>query len=541
MINSHQLEHTEIDNFVPYLVYFSSKNKLSSILAFACEASRCKITQVHSINEILPMLKERSPAVVILDEKDTLVTPLCEGMIKIGKANKVPLLILNKKPNDLQEILEKGYTGWIEYLADGFSPEFLRSKILIYLKIYEMSCREKGYDIESLDVIPKKAELLEKLNDAQNLAMLGRLASGVAHDFNNILGGILGYAEMTRRKYGAASPEIDRYSKSIVNFTKRASELTKEILNFARPTKEGNHIFDVHEVLLEVMDLLKHLIDKKCQIKKEMFATSCHNYGSVSLLQNALINLALNACDAMENGGILKFRTENKNLDEIDLSSIGLDIDPGLYLILSVEDTGHGMSEETLAKIFDPFFTTQKRGKGTGLGLPSVKRAVDELNGALKVESKVGRGTCFDMFLPVTSAEHDVGRSSQETPIIKGKGTILVVDDEEALRDILKEMLTDVGYLIHTASDGQEAIEYFKRHHKEIDLVIVDFNLPKKSGKDCFLAFKEEKPEIKGILSTGFSLDEQTEEAMEQGMSAFIQKPFEINELLKVIQTILEA
>jgi nitrogen-specific signal transduction histidine kinase/CheY-like chemotaxis protein len=386
----------------------------------------------------------------------------------------------------------------------------------------------------------EKESVEEKLEQSQNLIMLGRLASGVAHDFNNVLGGILGYAEMLKFRFGKSNSTLERYTDSIIAFSKRAGDLAKEILTFARGSKEKHETINLHRLLTEVQDLLSHSIAKKYQIVTELEADSAVIIGDPGLIQNAIINIVLNAKDAMPQGGEVRMHTENVELNSQALKKFEQKINPGSYVTLSISDNGTGIDDKTLARIFQPFFTTKEKGKGTGLGLPSVLNSVVKHKGAISVTSKVGKGTTFKIYFPLGHPDEIKDLGTAETKYFRGIGTLMIVDDEEALREIIGGMLTDYGYKVSTAADGIEAVEIYKKEGGKFDLVIIDMNLPRSSGRDCFLALKKINPKVKAVISTGFGLNEEAEQVIQEGVSGFIQKPFEMKRLLKLISEVLE-
>ncbi|MFH0922001.1 MAG: response regulator [Fibrobacterota bacterium] len=370
----------------------------------------------------------------------------------------------------------------------------------------------------------------EKLQQSQKLEAIGQLAGGVAHDFNNLLGAILGFAGLIRQKV-EGNPDLVKHTVSIINASRRAAELTAQLLAFAR---KGNYVVtvvDTHETIQDVIKLLEHTIDKRIAITQKLGANPSTVMGDNSQLQNAILNLAVNARDAMPNGGNLTFATEVIDMGENNIN----EVPPGTYLMLSINDTGIGMDKETQKRLFEPFFTTKGVGKGTGLGLASVYGTVKSHHGHINVTSEFGMGSSFNIYLPVVekpmAAQQQI---AQDAPC--GTGHILLVDDEPLIRDAASEMLSFLGYTVYVCEDGDKALEYYRERQKEVNLVILDIIMPKMGGYDCFLALASINPKVKVIVASGYSLDGEAERIIEKGALGFIQKPFDCSSLAMAIK-----
>ncbi len=266
------------------------------------------------------------------------------------------------------------------------------------------------------------------------------------------------------------------------------------------------------------------------------FAGGGLNYPDVT---HIFLNLALNARDAMPRGGELTLATSNVDLHDDYCSRSQFDIDPGSFIEISVRDTGIGMSKETRERIFEPFFTTKEVGKGTGLGLAAVYGIVSDHQGAINVFSEVGKGTVFKVYLPVDKSAA-VADKNVEDEFQPGSGCILIVDDEDIIRETTKELLVDLGYDVFLAANGEEGMEMFKEHYKTIDLVILDMIMPKMSGYDTFKNMKEIDPDVKILLSSGFSRDADMKELQQEGALGFIQKPYTYAELSRILAKVLK-
>ncbi|RJP62055.1 MAG: response regulator [Candidatus Auribacter fodinae] len=386
------------------------------------------------------------------------------------------------------------------------------------------------------DIARLKA-LEEQLTQAQKLEAIGQLAGGVAHDFNNILTGILGYANLITM---TTKPEetVYRSAQTIENAAKRARDLTQQLLGFARKGKFQIVTVDMNESIKEAVTLMARTVDKKVVMSSDLRATRPAILGDPGQIQQILINLSLNAQHAMPDGGELVFSTEN-----VTLTSEYCKRHPGAikgdFLVLSVSDTGCGMSKEIQQRIFEPFFTTKKQGEGTGMGLAMVYGIVRNHGGSISVYSEPGEGSVFKLYFPVAPAAKETARANTSEGIVSGSGTILIVDDEKFVREVACEMLQYIGYTVVSFSNAKEALEYYQEHADEIDLVLLDMVMPEINGKDCFDAMKKINPGVKAILSTGYGKDGKAQEILNNGASGYVQKPYMINQLSEEVARVI--
>ena len=262
--------------------------------------------------------------------------------------------------------------------------------------------------------------------------------------------------------------------------------------------------------------------------------------GDPDQLQQVLLNLAVNARDAMPDGGDLIFETDN-----VEISGNGNNQSEnakrGRYIRITVADTGCGIASEIQDRVFDPFFTAKKQGEGTGMGLAMVYGIVQNHEGSIDLDSEEGRGTRLKVYLPLTVGSPAIAAAPEKIEPIRGNGRILVVDDEEVVRRLIDDLLTDLGYEVVTVDDGVEAVEYYKKFSKEIDLAIIDMIMPRMGGHECFRAFKEIDPKVRAILITGYSRDGAAQEILDEGMLGFAQKPFQGGQLSEVVASALAA
>lgn len=378
--------------------------------------------------------------------------------------------------------------------------------------------------------------LENQLLQAQKMEAVGQLAGGIAHDFNNLLTGILGYANLLKLESMPGSP-VHEAAKTIERAAERAAELTKQLLGFARRGKHQNIALDVHQTIQEVITLLSRTVDKNISITQRLRAYQSSVMGDPNQMQQMLLNLAVNARDAMPGGGELTFETDSVHLDE-EYCRTHLGATPGDYVLIAVTDTGHGIAREHLGRIFEPFFTTKQPGQGTGMGLAMVYGIVKNHGGYIQVYSEVGHGTTFKVYLPLAERV-SLPAESRDNKITRGSGRILLIDDEQVVQDVASHMLNMLGYQVVTVSSGAEALDYYRAHHNEIDAVIVDMIMPGMGGHECFRELKRINPAVKAILSTGYGLNEKVQSLMDEGILEFVQKPYQLSQLSEAVKRVL--
>ncbi len=384
-------------------------------------------------------------------------------------------------------------------------------------------------------------QLQERLRQSEKMEAVGQLAGGVAHDFNNQLTGIVGFAELLRYE-ASGNAELAHYADNIMVAARRAADLTSKLLAFARKGKFLATDIDVHRLVVEVVSLLRHSIDKRIEIHQHLNADPPCTLGDPTQIQNALLNLALNACDAMSNGGVLTFATDIVHRDDEWCREQPFDVLPGDFVRLSVGDTGAGIAQADLRRIFEPFFTTKAPGKGTGMGLAAVYGTVKNHHGAVVVESSLTRGSTFTLYLPLHKeppAEQTVKQSTRA-----GNGPsrrVLVVDDEYLVLEMALSLLRKLGHEAVGARNGKEAVEVFGREHDSIDLVILDLAMPVMAGPEAFARMRAIAPSAKVVIASGFSRDGAAQKLLDDGAVAFVQKPFRREELARAMDEALRG
>ncbi|WAC08256.1 MAG: ATP-binding protein [Thermodesulfobacteriota bacterium] len=392
-----------------------------------------------------------------------------------------------------------------------------------------------------LDALKKreaeKEQLQEQLRHSQKMEAIGTLAGGIAHDFNNILTAIMGFGGLIQMKIPKESP-ISSHVEQILESAQKAASLTKNLLVFSRKQLSAPAPLNLNESISNLKKLLGRLIKEDIEFKVELGKNDLVVMADQGQLDQIFMNLVTNARDAMPKGGVLTISTGAAQLPPHI-------VDPsqpkklGGYALISVSDTGIGIDEKTQEKIFDPFFTTKEVGKGTGLGLSMIYGIVKKHDGYIDVASEVGKGTTFNIYLPLIDSTFEKQKEKASRPLKRGTETILVADDDPAVASLVKRILEEFGYKVIEARDGEDAIEQFLKHKDDIHLLLLDVIMPKKNGKEAFDGIRKIKPEIKAIFISGYSAEIIDEQAILQGLH-FIGKPVSPEELLYKVREILD-
>jgi signal transduction histidine kinase/CheY-like chemotaxis protein len=421
----------------------------------------------------------------------------------------------------MEEVMETGKSLWHEYRSERDGGYFFRSLSPV-----------KGKDgtITAVTVISKditeSRRLEAQLQHAQRMEAIGTLAGGIAHNFNNLLMGIRGHLSLMSLDADGGDAVRERLKK-MDKLVESGTQLTSHLLGYAREGRYEVTTINLNKTVMETSDtfgMTKKQIKVHQNLAQDLFGIQA-DQGQV---EQVLWNLFVNAADAMPDGGELFISTANVTHE--DMKGRLYVPNPGKYVELTVTDTGHGMDRKTLERAFDPFYTTKGIGRGTGLGLSSAYGIVKAHGGYIDVESKPGSGTTFQVFLPATEAEVQE-TAGVTTELVKGTGTVLLVDDEEAVLEVGKELLEAMGYRVLSAKNGKEAVETYTKRRKDIDIVVLDMIIPGMSGGEVYDRLRETDPNVKVLLSSGYAIDGEASKIMERGCNGFIQKPFHMKEL----------
>ncbi len=385
--------------------------------------------------------------------------------------------------------------------------------------------------------VSARVELEEQIRQMQKMEAIGTLAGGVAHDFNNLLTGILGYANLLKNM---PDERVVRSARVIESAAERAAELTQQLLGFARRGKLQNRPVDVHHLVDEVAALLARTSDRRIVMVRRLEARRPVVTGDPGQLQQVVLNLAVNARDAMPEGGELTLATREQAVDR-SFAQRHPELSPRRYLVVTVGDTGVGMTDEVRARIFEPFFTTKEKGRGTGMGLATAYGIIKNHDGAVLVDSTPGSGTIFEVYLPQAAELPAQDETGPHLVTGDATGRVLVVDDEEVIHEVARGMLEPLGYQVVGARNGQEAINYYRANRDRVDVVLLDLTMPVMDGTDCFRYLRQIDPDVRAVLSTGHGLDGAAQHLIDQGVTGFVQKPYIQAQLAAAIEDALRA
>ena len=388
--------------------------------------------------------------------------------------------------------------------------------------------------------VTEQRELQRQLLQAQKMESIGTMAGGIAHDFNNILTAAIGYAKLIREDI--ADPDsVLSHLRIVESSMHRATDLTRRLLSFAREGIVDRRPVRINDIVLETVQLLRRSLDLSIDVRTECQPELPAIMGDHGQIHQMLMNLCVNAGDAMPHGGVLSLKTRLKE-------SFGSREGPAAgaqekrRVLLEVSDTGTGIEAGHLPRIFDPFFTTKGPGKGTGLGLSIVYGIVQRHGGRIEVSSVRGQGTVFEISFPVTETDPVTAITSADAaPTARGHETIMIVDDEADLRSLVRITLGERGYTVIEAADGIEAVELFQASSTPIDLVLIDLIMPRLGGRETYVKMRELDPRIKALFATGYGIDDKTEDLLATGALGIIRKPYEVESVEKEIRRILDA
>ncbi|MGB8424219.1 MAG: response regulator [Desulfobacterales bacterium] len=447
-------------------------------------------------------------------------------------------ILASQSPEVFREALVAIQEGRLDFEAETVS-QTLAGETINVLMSFQIPAAQEKFDtvLVSLMDISERKRLESQFFNAQKMEAIGTLAGGIAHDFNNLLMAIEGLAFLMLQDTGADHPHYTTLTK-IEKQVKNGAKLTAQLLGYARRERSETALIDINQVVRETAEAFGRT-RKQIDISLDLSATLRPIEANPGQLEQVLLNLCINAADAMPGGGRLRFKAINTT------RTVGRSrnsaVKPGEYVQLDVQDTGTGMDEATCKRIFEPFFTTKEMGRGTGLGLASVFGIVKGLGGFIEVESEIECGTTFRIFLPASSRVLPADpRPAGQPPALASSRTVLLIDDEEVVLDVGIRMLQHFGYDVLSAANGRKAIEIYTANKDKIDLVVLDMVMPDMGGRVVYERLKQCNPDVKVLLSSGYSLSGEAAEIMRSGCNGFIQKPFNIKELTAQIDQILQ-
>lgn len=455
--------------------------------------------------------------------------------------------LLQMKASDVEHPDDRdGYNKKIKRLLEGEQKFFSIEKRLVRKDSALVWCKASISaafgDIESpmylvavFEDITAQKKMESQLSHAQKMQAIGTLAGGVAHDFNNLLMGIQGNVSLTMLDMDEGHPNYQQL-KNIEQYIKAGTELTLQLLGAAKGGKYQTKPTDLNLILESSANLFART-RKEITIHKDFQKNLWTVEADQGQIEQVLLNLYVNAWQAMPGGGKLDLESKNVHLDETDVKPYGAKA--GKYVRISVTDTGVGIEEKHLKRIFDPFFTTKSIGRGTGLGLASAYGIIASHGGMISAHSEKGSGATFTIHLPATCKKIIQTREKAQE-LVMGHETVLYVDDEEGILEIGEMILKKLGYRVFCAEGGKAAVDLYRRRHAEIDVVILDMIMPDQSGSETFNEMKRIDPGVRVILSSGYSLNGQAKEIIDRGCRSFIQKPFNIKKLSLKLRQVLD-
>ena len=499
----------------------------------------------------LAMVIKQSPDSVIIADPDGVVdyvNPAFEIQTEIGSheiqarplgdfSDRSPLCrvaasILGDAPGEAPVLLER-----VAVPRDEGGKATIETAVSIVrdelggVRNYVINCRD----------VTRETQLESQLRQAQKMEAIGTLSGGIAHDFNNLLVPIIGYAEMLGGRLEGRERD---YVAKILEAASRAKDLVEQILAFSRRSEEETRVLDIRQVVRDALRLLRASLPATIEVREEVADGCGCVLGDGSQMHQVVMNLCTNAYHAMrEDGGVLTVAMGPYVVDSSESAPAGLAVPGGRYVRLTVQDTGHGMDEALLSRIFDPYFTTKAQGDGTGLGLSIVHGIVQKHGGCITVDSRVGKGSRFDIYLPATETTPLRAVIAEAPDARPGEGNehVLLVDDEENVIAMQRDMLTDMGYRVTSEKDGKRALELVRREPYRFDLVITDQTMPGMSGLELAREIAVVRADLPVILCTGYSRAVTPESVRELGLKACVRKPFSRADMLRAVRQAVQT
>jgi len=419
--------------------------------------------------------------------------------------------------------------------------------------VYEIACRDgarKDIQFRASLLCPGRMFVMlldvtwrrlreEQLRQSARMEAIGQMAGGIAHDFNNQLSGILGFGDLLRTEL-EQNEELAEYADKIVRSAERAAQLTRQLLSFARPDRLTSAPIDIDATVRAAVALLRRSIDKQIEIEENLGAGGASLMGDAAQIETVLLNLGLNARDALNGSGRIVFETGRETLDTARCAINAFRVEPGEYARIRVRDTGRGIEPALRARIFEPFFTTKPRGQATGMGLAAVYGIVKTHHGAVAVESAPGEGAVFTLYLPLAPAARDPGAAPPAAPRERPqKATVLVVDDEENVAAMATAMLRRAGFHVVVCTNGREAVETYRVDPGGIDLVLLDIVMPEMGGSEAVQYLKSIDADVRLVLTSGYGMTAEVQELLAAGALGFVPKPYRRAELLQAVHAAL--
>ena len=436
---------------------------------------------------------------------------------------------------------------WLLMLVGGILAVFAAGIVVLKMQVNrrtsELSKRNRELVNEIADRKQAEAEkesIQAQLIQAQKMEAVGTLAGGIAHDFNNSLQAISNYVELMKFE-ASREAQYQRYIDHILVVVRNSSNLTRQLLTVSRKIESKLEPTNLNDQILQVQTLLARTVPKMIKIELDLAKDLKIIHADSGQIEQILLNLALNASHAMADDGRITIKTQNAILGK-DFTDSHRGTEPGEYVLLTISDTGHGIAKEVQSRVFEPFFTTKAPGQGTGLGLSMVYGIVKNHHGHIEYESEPGAGTRFNIYFPGSKSEKVLNEelAIKEEKSAAGDETLLVVEDNESILDAVERMLQHFGYTVITASYGEQAINLYQAQKERIDLVILTLNMPGIGGRKCLERLMEINPELKAIITSGYTSAANLKTVRNGGNTVFVEKPYQLKDLLRIIRQVLD-
>jgi signal transduction histidine kinase len=516
---------------VARMLIVDDEPRMTESVKATLQGQGCEIETSNSSKEALAKLQTAVYDVALLDVK----MPGLSGyqiLDKLDRDEVQTVFIIMTGEASLDSAIEAVRRGASDYVRKPFEPDELLIRV-------GNAFKQKQLKDERRQIEAENRSLEMQLRQSQKMEAIGTLAGGIAHDFNNILSIILGNTELVR----AATPQWDEtreHLDKVLTASNRAKEMINQLLSFTRKTESERIPIELKTIIRESMKLLRASLPAKIVIRQQLPNTSFIVEGDSTQIHQIMINLCTNAAHALDpTGGVLEVNLESVSLDSAAAGVHGLE--PGPFVMLSVSDTGHGIDPTIRERIFDPYFTTKGPGEGTGMGLAVVHGIVKNHGGAIEVTSEPNVKTEFRVFLPVVEAEAVQTIAAAEEALPTGEERILLVDDEEMVADIVRQMVSKLGYRVDAFTDSRTALQTFRQYPDRFDLILTDMTMPNLTGKQLAEEVKAVRLDIPIILCSGHQDEFDTADACNIGITEFARKPLSMQQLAQIIRRVLDG
>lgn len=482
----------------------------------------CTTTRVHSRDDFIAALERGDVDLILSDCSLPAFNGLAAAELARKKYPTIPFIFVSGT---------LGEERAVDSLKNGATDYVLKDRLARLVPAVKRAMQEVKDRVE-------RRRVEEQFIESQKMEVLGQLASGVAHDFNNVLAVIMGYGDLLKEQLGTQN-HLRQYTEEILQACERAAGLTRQLLVFSRKQAVHPVVLDLNNAIHQLSNMLRRLLDENIELDFVLADQLGHIKADSGQLGQVLMNLVVNARDAMPNGGQITIRTDNRRLET---NAALPEVPPGDYVVLSVSDTGTGITEDVQARMFEPFFTTKPPGKGTGLGLATCQTIAHQSGGHISVSSKLGKGTTFSVYFPCVEQPLDAdAKAPQPGPLPRGKETILIVEDELSVRHLARNILEAQGYDILLATNGEDALQVTRaRTDKPINLVITDVIMPRMGGQILAKSLQSNYPTLKILFTSGHTDDTVAHHGLLEPGVAFLPKPYTPTTLARKVRAMLD-